>query len=121
MGDRQSFDVIIVGGAAIGAAIAYFLKVVEGFAGSVAVIERDPSFRTASTTLSAAGIRQQFSTPENIRLSRFGLEFLRGLPQRFGADAAAALRENGYLVLASPESLSTLRANHRMQIAESAP
>src|SRR3954447_21422302 len=108
MNGKQSFDVIIVGGAAIGAAIAYFLKGVEGFAGSVALIERDPSFRTAATTLSAAGIRQQFSTAENIRLSRFGLEFLRGMKARHGPDADPSLHEGGYLVLATEEGRAAL-------------
>ncbi len=117
----SSFDVVIVGGAALGSAIAFFLKAIEGFCGSVAVIERDPAFRTASTTLSAAAIRQQFSTPENIRLSRFGLEFLRSLPERFGPEADPGLNERGYLILASPAGRPTLEAVHRTQRAEDAP
>jgi FAD-dependent oxidoreductase domain-containing protein 1 len=115
------YDVLIVGGAAIGAAIAYFLTVVEKFDGSVAVIERDPTFRTASTTLSAAGIRQQFSTPESIRLSRFGLDFLRGLAGRHGADADPGLHEGGYLILATADGYEALAQNHRTQVAEGAP
>ena len=121
MSDDNSFDVSIVGGGAVGAAIAFFLKGVEGFPGSVALIERDPSFAKAATTLSAASIRQQFSTPENIRLSRFGLEFLRGMKERFGPDADPSLREGGYLILARSEGLATLKQNHRVQLAEGAP
>ncbi len=121
MSETLSFDVAIVGGAAIGAAVAYFLKAVEGFPGSVALIERDPTFATAATTLSAASIRQQFSTPENIRLSRFGLDFLREMPARFGPNANPALREGGYLILARPEGRAILEENHRMQKAEGAP
>lgn len=117
----SSFDVAIVGSAAIGSAVAYFLKAVEGFPGSVAMIERDPSFATAATTLSAASIRQQFSTPENIRLSRFGLDFLRRMPERFGPEADPALREGGYLILAPPEGLAVLDENHRIQKTEGAP
>jgi FAD-dependent oxidoreductase domain-containing protein 1 len=120
MSEASSFDVAIVGGAVIGSAIAYFLKAVEAFPGSVALIERDPTFATAATTLSAASIRQQFSTPENIRLSRFGLEFLRAMPARFGPDADPALRERGYLILARPEGRTILEENHHIQLAESA-
>ncbi len=121
MSEESSIDVAIVGGAAIGSAVAYFLKAIERFPGSVAVIERDPSFATAATTLSAASIRQQFSTPENIRLSRFGLDFLRDMPARFGPDADPALREGGYLILARPEGCAILEENHRLQKAEGAP
>jgi glycine/D-amino acid oxidase-like deaminating enzyme len=121
MAGELSFDVVIVGGAALGSAAAYFLKGVERFGGSVAVIERDPTFRTASTTLSAAAIRQQFSTPENIRLSRFGLDFLRGFPDRFGPHADVALCERGYLILASETGRDTLEDVHQTQIAEGAP
>lgn len=117
----RHFDVVIVGGAALGSAIAYFLMAVEGFAGSVAVIERDPTFRTASTTLSAAGIRQQFSTPENIRLSRFGLAFLKGLRDRHGAESDPGFVEGGYLILATEAGRRDLEANHNVQLAEGAP
>jgi glycine/D-amino acid oxidase-like deaminating enzyme len=116
-----TFDVAIVGGAAVGAAVAYFLKAVEKFPGSVAVIERDPTFATAATTLSCSSIRQQFSTPENIRLSQFGLAFLRALKERHGKEADAALHEGGYLILASGGSEDVLEANHRTQLAEGAP
>src|SRR5215207_187231 len=98
MSDEKSFDIVIVGGGVIGAAVAYFLKGVEGLPGSVALIERDPTFARAATTLSCSSIRQQFSTPENIRLSRFGLEFLRGMKDRFGPEADPALHESGYLI-----------------------
>jgi glycine/D-amino acid oxidase-like deaminating enzyme len=116
----RHFDVAIVGGAALGAAVAYFLKAVEQFGGSVAVIERDTSFRTAATTLSAAGIRQQFSTPENIRLSRFGLDFLCGMTARFGAEADPGFVGGGYLILASTDGGEVLAENHRTQRAEGA-
>lgn len=115
----DSFDVVIIGGAAIGSATAYFLKEV-GFDGSVAVIERDPTYARAATTLSAASIRQQFSTSENIRMSCFGLQFLRELRERFGADADVAFRERGYLLLATAEGHDVLAANQAVQRAEGA-
>lgn len=117
----ESFDVVIVGGAVVGSAVAYFLKAVERFGGSVAVIERDPTFQRASTTLSAAGIRQQFSTAESIRLSRFGLEFLKSLTARHGPEADPGFVEGGYLILAPETGLSALAENHRIQLGEGAP
>ena len=104
---------VIVGGAAVGSSVAYFLTHDLGFTGSVAVIERDPTYAHAATTLSAASIRQQFSTPENIRMSGFGMSFFRDLKARFGAEADIAFRERGYLLLASETGAETLRANHR--------
>jgi glycine/D-amino acid oxidase-like deaminating enzyme len=116
----QSYDVVIVGGAAVGSAVAYFLTHDLGFAGSVAVIERDPTYARAATTLSAASIRQQFSTPENIRMSQFGVAFLRDLKARFGAAADIGFRERGYLLLAGNNGAATLAANHAVQTAEGA-
>src|SRR5215813_9818066 len=96
----QTYDVVIIGGAAVGSAVSYFLTHDLGFTGSVAVIERDPTYAKAATTLSAASIRQQFSTPENIRMSGFGMAFFRSLKERFGAEADIGYRERGYLLLA---------------------
>ena len=116
----QTFDVVIVGGAAVGSAVAYFLTHDLGFTGSVAVIERDPTYAQAATTLSAASIRQQFSTLENIRMSGFGMSFFRDLKARFGAEADISYRERGYLLMAAESGADVLRTNHRVQTAERA-
>ena len=116
----MSSDVVIVGGAAVGSATAYFLKVALGYAGSVTVIEKDPTYARSSTTLSAASIRQQFSTPENIRMSLFGIEIIRSLKQRFGGEADIGFREEGYLLLASQAGKAVLEANWQVQQAEGA-
>ena len=113
------YDVVIVGGAIVGATTAWFLRK-EGFAGYIALIERDPQFTHSATTLSAASIRQQFSIPENIRLSRFTLGLFRRLKEEFGAEADIGFREGGYLMLAGDEGLPVLQANHRVQVAEGA-
>src|SRR6201997_4775575 len=116
----ERFDVVIVGGAAIGSAVAYFLLHDLSFPGTVAVIERDPTYAHAATTLSAASIRQQFSTPENIRMSRFGIAFFDGLKLRFGREASVGFRAGGYLLLADAAGRKVLAANHAIQQAEHA-
>lgn len=113
------YDIVIVGGAIVGSSLAYHLRK-EGFSGSVALVERDPQFAQAATTLSMASIRQQFSIAENIRLSRFTLGLFRRLRAEFGADADIGFREGGYLILAGEDGLPILKANHETQIAEGA-
>ncbi|WP_027056567.1 NAD(P)/FAD-dependent oxidoreductase [Mesorhizobium erdmanii] len=113
------YDIVIIGGAIVGSSIAYYLRE-EGFSGSIALIERDPQFAHAATTLSLASIRQQFSIPENIRLSQFTLKLFRRLKEEFGADADIGFREGGFLILASENGLPILKANHEAQMAEGA-
>lgn len=113
---RDKFDVVIVGGAAVGSAAAWFLAHTQR--ASVLVLERDPSYANCATTRSLASIRHQFSTPENIRLSMFGTRFLRGAPQVLGVDVA--FREQGYLFLSTTEGEDVLRANHAVQRGEGA-
>ncbi len=115
----KHFDVVIVGGGVIGSATAYYLRK-QGFGGSIALIEKDTTYQFSCTARSAGGLRQQFSTPENIELSKFGLRLIRNLKQEFGPDADVGFKEQGYLILASPEGLAILEENHRTQIAHGA-
>lgn len=110
----RSFDVVIVGGAIVGSATAHALKKL-GYRGSVAIIEMDPSYRQSCTALSLGGLRQQFSAPENIALSMFGLNLVRRLKQEFGEEADVGFKEQGYLILASEAGLPVLEENHATQ------
>jgi FAD-dependent oxidoreductase domain-containing protein 1 len=93
--------VVVIGGAVMGASCAYWLtRMQPGL--DVLVVERDPSFATASTALSAAGIRQQFTTAVNVEISRFGIQFIKNFAEEVGPQAgipSLGLRENGYLFL----------------------
>jgi len=115
----QHFDIAIVGGGVVGSATAYYLKK-QGYKGSVAIIERDATYGYSCTARSAGGLRQQFSTPQNIALSLFGLNLVRNLEQEFGAGADVSFREQGYLILASSEGVGVLEENHRIQMANGA-
>jgi glycine/D-amino acid oxidase-like deaminating enzyme len=76
---RRSYDTVIVGGAAVGSSIAYFLSNLRGGKKpSILVVEKDTSYKFSATALCAASYRTQFSTPENIRMSLFGAHFFRG-------------------------------------------
>lgn len=110
-------DVLIIGGAVMGSAIAYFLAD-AGVVGRIIVIERYPGYADCATTRSWGGVRQQFSTAENIRMSAFGVEFVRSMPERLAVDDERpdpGFREQGYLFLASPEGVPVLEANCRLQ------
>lgn len=114
----EHYEVVIVGGAAVGSAAAYFLASAPAFDGRLLVLEQDFGYQRCATTLSAASVRHQFSTPENIRMSMFGSDFIRQAPALLAVDGDApdlAWREGGYLFLASAAGLDTLRANHRTQ------
>ncbi|MCF8483430.1 MAG: FAD-binding oxidoreductase [Rhodospirillum sp.] len=122
---RRQADVVIIGGGVIGASIAHFLAADPDWSGSVVVVERDPTFQNGSTARSAASIRQQFSTPENVRISLFGIDFLRNLADHLSVDGEPppdiSLHEGGYLLLAAtPEGETVLRDNHAIQQAEGA-
>lgn len=112
----ETADVVIAGGGIVGSAVAYFLSTDAAFRGRrIVLIERDPGYRDASTARSAGGIRQQFSTPENIAMSLFTLGMFRRLRTLFGADADVAFREQGYLITATPEGRPVLAGNVALQ------
>jgi FAD-dependent oxidoreductase domain-containing protein 1 len=110
-------DVAIVGGGIMGSALAYWLTRLDPNV-SVVVIERDPTYSTASSALSAASIRQQFTTPINIRISQASIGFLRQADELLevaGGTVDIGLRERGYLYLARTSGAASLRRAHAIQ------
>ena len=104
MGGRTA-DVVVIGGAVMGASAAFWLtRMQPGL--RVVVVERDTSFARASTALSVASIRMQFTTPVNVAISRFGIGFIRDFRASLGLDVgigSLGFTENGYLFLTGSE------------------
>lgn len=112
------YDVVIIGGAATGSSLAYFLSASPTFTGSILVLEKDASYCKSATALSAASIRHQYSTPENIQISQYGTEFLRNIGNLLEVDGEQPnvnFQEKGYLFLATEEGYGTLKENNRLQ------
>lgn len=110
-------DIAIIGGGIMGSAAAFFLAQ-SGKAGSVIVIEPDPTYAHATTPQGAGGVRQQFSVAENIRMSRYSLEFYKSFADRLGGVPDLPdinFREQGYLFLVTADGEDTLRTNHALQ------
>lgn len=115
--------VVIVGGGVIGSSVAYHLASMPDFVGSIVVIERDPTYTRASSALSASSIRVQFSTPINVALSRFGLDFIANAATLLavGDDRPVlGLRQPGYLTTVAPVCLAALHDNYAVQKAAGA-
>jgi FAD-dependent oxidoreductase domain-containing protein 1 len=99
--ERRAYDVIIVGGGVMGCSVAYHLVSAEPGLG-VAVVERDPGYRYASSALSMANIRVQFRLKENIRISQHTLQILQTFAEDMDVDGeqpSVAFRREGNLFL----------------------
>jgi FAD-dependent oxidoreductase domain-containing protein 1 len=114
-------DVAIIGGGAIGAAAAYFLRS-HPRACRVAVIERDTSYQLASTPRASGGVRRLFSLPENIVLSNYSIPFFARFDAEMAVDgerAAINFRKGGYLFIVPPRPYAcsnvTSRSKRRMK------
>ena len=93
--------IIIVGGGIVGSSIAYHLRL-DGHAGRVVVVERDPTYARASSFLAMGGIRQQFSSAVNIQLAQYGTRFYAEFDRALrvpGHAPRANFRQRGYLFL----------------------
>lgn len=115
---HSSYDVVIVGGAMIGSSVAWWLSRDPEFKGRILVVERDPSYAQAASSLSHSCIRQQFGSEVNVLISRFGAEFIHGFRDWMQDPEAPAikLQSFGYLYLADTEAFAeVLRDNAVMQ------
>ncbi|MBI5256742.1 MAG: FAD-binding oxidoreductase [Burkholderiales bacterium] len=113
--------IVVVGGGAIGSAVALFTKALGGAAVEVDVVEPDPGLVLASSARSASSIRQQFSNPINIQMSRFGHAFITGAADTLAVDGQVpdiGLVSSGYLFLAHEAGAPVLQALHAVQRAQ---
>jgi sarcosine oxidase subunit beta len=105
-------DVVIVGGGVMGASSAYHLAL-KGCR-DVLLLERESFFGTQATGKCAGGIRYQFGTEINVRLSLLSLPMLDRFEE--GLDQPIDLNYCGYLfLLTDEEDVKAFRQNVEMQ------
>ena len=117
MSGSISADVAIIGGGIMGASLAYWLTLLDPTV-CVTVVERDPGYTTASSALSAASIRQQFTSAINIRISQASIEWLRNAHEHLAVDGDSpdiGLQERGYLHLVHEAGQPALQEAHALQ------
>ena len=116
---HKNFDVLIIGGGMYGCSIAWWLTQMADFTGRVLVIERDPTYETAATSLTNSCIRQQFTNETNVRISQFGAEFIKNFRYFMGDDPDVPelkIQSYGYLYLADTKAFADdLRAAQQIQ------
>jgi glycine/D-amino acid oxidase-like deaminating enzyme len=121
---NTSYDVIIVGGAIMGSSAAWFLSGDKDFDGTVLVVEKDPSYEFSSTMHTNSCMRQQFSSPLNVKISQFAADFVKNLPRYMGNDSrvpSLAIQSFGYMYLAdNADFADVLRQNQVIQNAAGA-
>ncbi|MBS1874887.1 MAG: FAD-binding oxidoreductase [Acidobacteria bacterium] len=111
----RTADVAILGGGIVGSSIAWHLT--EAGCRNVVVIERERHQGKGSTGKSMGGVRAQFATPVNIRMSLYSIPFFRDFEQRTGRESG--YRAQGYLFVATEERhLAYLKDNYGRQVAE---
>jgi sarcosine oxidase subunit beta len=110
----QTADVVIVGGGIVGSSIAYHLT--EAGCKNVLVIERETRQGLGSTGKSMGGVRAQFATDVNIRMSLYSIPFLAQFEEATGYPSG--YKPHGYLFAATkPPHMDYLRANFQRQVA----
>ncbi|EED88199.1 hypothetical protein THAPSDRAFT_264439, partial [Thalassiosira pseudonana CCMP1335] len=111
-------DTLIVGGGPVGLSTAYHLATShrENDGSSITIVERDPTYCRASATLSAGGIRQQFSPKQNVEMSLYGRDFLRNAGSLLKDEIDLQFQEHGYLFLSSTlEGKEQMIQNNKVQ------
>ncbi len=108
----QNPDVLIIGGGVMGASAAYHLA--RRNAGRILLLEKQPFLGQGATGKCAGGIRHQFSTEVNIRLSTISIQMMERFPEEMEQDID--LHFVGYLfLLSSEEQMADFRKNVALQ------
>src|SRR6059058_4745817 len=110
----QTADIVIVGGGIVGSSIAYHLT--EAGCRDVLVLERETSQGKGSTGKSMGGVRAQFATPINIRMSLYSIPFFAAFDEVMGHPSG--YRPQGYLFMATTNAhMDYLRKNLATQVS----
>jgi sarcosine oxidase subunit beta len=110
----ETAEVVIIGSGIVGSSVAYHLA--EQGCTNVLVIEREAHQGKGSTGKSMGGVRAQFSTPVNIQMSRYSIDFFSRFDEVVGHPAD--YRAHGYLFCATNERhLEYLKINRERQLA----
>ena len=110
----RTADIVIIGGGIVGSSIAYHLTA-RGCK-DVLVLERESAQGKGSTGKSMGGVRAQFSTPVNIRMSLYSIAFYSSFGEQLGYPCD--YRAQGYLFCAtSDQHMAHLRQNHQTQVS----
>lgn len=105
-------DIVIIGGGVMGASAAYHLA--KRGAKNIVLLEKEELFGTGATGRCAGGVRYQFSTEINIKLSLESLPMLERFKDEIGQEIN--LRKCGYLfILTKPEDVEYFRRNVLLQ------
>jgi sarcosine oxidase subunit beta len=105
-------EVVVIGGGVMGASTAYHL--LQAGLRDVVLLEKESYFGQGATGRCAGGVRYQFATEVNVRLSIASLGMIEHFKAETGQDPL--YRRCGYLfVITQPEDVSTFKRNIAMQ------
>jgi sarcosine oxidase subunit beta len=105
-------QVVIIGAGVMGASIAYHLAA-RGCT-DVLMLEKEPTEISGTTARSVAGVRHQFSSEVNVRLSLYSIDRIKHFTEEIGGHAE--LRQIGYLFLIDdPTTWDEYKRNAAMQ------
>jgi glycine/D-amino acid oxidase-like deaminating enzyme len=108
----ETADVVIIGSGIVGSSVAYHLA--QAGCSNVLVIEREAHQGKGSTGKSMGGVRAQFTTPVNIQMSIYSINFFSEFEEIVGHPAD--YRAHGYLFCATSElHLEYLKTNRERQ------
>lgn len=108
----KTADIVIIGGGVMGTSAAYHLA--RRGIKNVVLLEREPFFGTGATGRCAGGVRYQFGTQINVRLSIESLDMLEKFKDEIGQEIN--YRKCGYLfVLTDDRQVEVFRHNVQMQ------